>query len=181
MRESGDPALLAEYQKIEGLRFDQIRAQMSPVLSTSGRLRAGVSTADAVSSIWAMTGTDLYNQLVSGRRWTPARYEEWLRDALTNMLLEPSTTTGTEQDSFLKAKRISATYSLKPKVRCCNYRSLDSLRVTEVGDGEPTCSAWLQPLRRALGSTPGTASVAAQHRYRHAGSWRLRRRRLSRR
>src|SRR4029077_3966861 len=32
MRESGDPSLLAEYQKIEGLRFDQIRAQMSPVL-----------------------------------------------------------------------------------------------------------------------------------------------------
>jgi len=93
MRESGDPALLAEYQKIEGLRFDQIRAQMSPVLSTSGRLRAGISPADAVSSIWAMTGTDLYNQLVSGRRWTPARYEEWLRDALIDMLLEPSTTT----------------------------------------------------------------------------------------
>jgi AcrR family transcriptional regulator len=94
MRESGDPALLAEYEKIEGLRFDQIRAQMSSVLTTSGRLRAGISPADAVSSIWAMTGTDLYNQLVSGRRWTPARYEEWLRDALINMLLEPPTTTG---------------------------------------------------------------------------------------
>jgi AcrR family transcriptional regulator len=93
MRESGDPALLAEYQKIEGLRFDQIRAQMSPLLTTSGRLRAGISPADAVSSIWAMTGTDLYNQLVSGRRWTPARYEEWLRDAIINMLLEPPTTT----------------------------------------------------------------------------------------
>jgi AcrR family transcriptional regulator len=93
MRESGDPALLAEYQKIEGLRFDQISAQMSPVLSSSGRLRAGISNADAVSSIWAMTGTDIYNQLVSAQRWTPARYEEWLRDALINMLLEPPTTT----------------------------------------------------------------------------------------
>jgi AcrR family transcriptional regulator len=94
MRESGDPALLAEYQKIEGLRFDQIRAQITPVLSTSARLRPGISPAAAVSSIWALTGTDLYNQLVSGRRWTPARYEEWLRDALINMLLEPPTTTG---------------------------------------------------------------------------------------
>lgn len=93
MRESGDPALLAEYQKIEGLRFEQIRAQISSDLSTSGRLRAGITAADAVSSIWVMTGTDLYNQLVSGRRWTPARYEEWLRDALINMLLEPPTTT----------------------------------------------------------------------------------------
>ena len=92
MRESGDPALLAEYQKIEGLRFDQIGAQMSPLLKSSGRLRVGMSSADAVSSIWGMTGTDLYNQLVSVRRWTPARYEEWLRDALINMLLEPPTT-----------------------------------------------------------------------------------------
>jgi len=92
MRESGDPALLAEYQKIEGLRFEQIRAQVSPVLKTSGRLRRGISPADALGTIWAMTGTDLYNQLVSGRRWTASRYEEWLKDALVNMLLEPSNT-----------------------------------------------------------------------------------------
>jgi AcrR family transcriptional regulator len=91
MRESGDPALLAEYQKIEGLRLEQIRTVMSSALKT-GRLRPGTSPTDAVSSIWAMTGTDLYNQLVSGRRWTPARYEEWLKDALVNMLLQPSTT-----------------------------------------------------------------------------------------
>jgi AcrR family transcriptional regulator len=90
MRESGDPALRAEYHKIEGLRFEQIRAQLSPVLKTAGRLRKDISPADAVSSIWALTGTDLYNQLVSGRRWTASRYEEWLKDALLNMLLEPS-------------------------------------------------------------------------------------------
>jgi len=91
MRESGDPDLLAEYQKIEGLRFEQIQAQLKPVLA-KGRLRKGVSPADALSTIWAMTGTDLYNQLVSGRRWTASRYEEWLKDALLNMLLEPSNT-----------------------------------------------------------------------------------------
>jgi AcrR family transcriptional regulator len=92
MRESGEPALLAEYQRIEGLRFDQIRAQLSPVLKAAGLLRRGISAEDALSSIWAMTGTDLYNQLVSGRRWTASRYEEWLKDALVNMLLEPSNT-----------------------------------------------------------------------------------------
>jgi AcrR family transcriptional regulator len=92
MRESGDPALLAEYHKIESLRFEQIRDVVSPVLKTTGRLRGGMSPADAVSSIWAMSGTDLYNQLVSGRRWTPSRYEEWLKNALVHMLMEPSTT-----------------------------------------------------------------------------------------
>jgi len=92
MRESGDPALLAEYQKIESLRFEQIRAQLSPVLQIGGRLRRGISGTDAVTTVWAMTGTDLYNQLVSGRRWTASRYEEWLKDALVRMLLEPSNT-----------------------------------------------------------------------------------------
>jgi len=92
MRESGDPALLAEYQKIESLRFEQIRAQLSPVLQIGGRLRRGISETDAVTTVWAMTGTDLYNQLVSGRRWTASRYEEWLKDALVRMLLEPSNT-----------------------------------------------------------------------------------------
>src|SRR4029077_10927923 len=92
MRESGDPALLAEYQKIESLRFEQIRDQLSPVLKIGGGLRGGISGTDAVSTIWAMTGTDLYNQLVSGRRWTASRYEEWLKDALVSMLLESSNT-----------------------------------------------------------------------------------------
>lgn len=90
MRESGDPALLVEYHKIEGLRFEQIGAQISALLKDSGRLRAGISPAEALASIWAMTGTDLYNQLVSVRRWSPARYEEWLNHALVDMLLEPS-------------------------------------------------------------------------------------------
>jgi AcrR family transcriptional regulator len=92
MRESGDPDLLAEYHKIESLRFEQIRDVVSPVLKATGRLRGGISPADAVSSIWAMSGTDLYNQLVSGRRWTPSRYEEWLKNALVHMLMEPSNT-----------------------------------------------------------------------------------------
>jgi AcrR family transcriptional regulator len=91
MRESGDPALLAEYHKIERLRFEQIGAQMSALLKDSGRLRAGISPADALASIWAMTGTDLYNQLVTGRGWTPSHYEQWLAGALVSTFLQPPT------------------------------------------------------------------------------------------
>ena len=89
MRESGDPTLLAEYQKIEELRFAQI-TDFSPALRRGTGLRRGISAADALASIWALTGTDLYNQFVLGRGWTPSQYEEWLRDALTRMLLDPS-------------------------------------------------------------------------------------------
>ena len=90
MRESGDPALLAEYQKIEDLRFEQIRSTLSSVLRTSPRLREGISPADALASVWALTGTDLYHQLVVGRRWTPSRYELWLEDTLIKTLLDPT-------------------------------------------------------------------------------------------
>jgi AcrR family transcriptional regulator len=88
MRESGDPALLAEYQRVEDLRFEQIRTQLLAPLRGSPRLRKGISAADAVSSIWALTGTDLYHQLVDGRRWTPSHYEAWLSDALIRTLLD---------------------------------------------------------------------------------------------
>jgi AcrR family transcriptional regulator len=94
MRESGDPALLAEYQKVEDLRFAQIRSQVSSQLRNNPRLRKNVSPADALASIWALTGTDLYHQLVASRRWTASRYETWLKDALIKTLLDvPARTT----------------------------------------------------------------------------------------
>ncbi len=93
MRESGDPALLAEYHKVEDLRFEQIRSQVSSELRNNPRLRKNVSPADALASIWALTGTDLYFQLVRGRRWTASRYESWLREALIKTLLEESART----------------------------------------------------------------------------------------
>jgi AcrR family transcriptional regulator len=89
LRESGDPALLAEYQKIEDLRFDQIRGELSTAFRSNPQLLGSVSPADALASIWALTGTDLYNQLVGGRGWTPSRYELWLKDVLMKTLLNP--------------------------------------------------------------------------------------------
>jgi len=41
---------------------------LSALLERSGRPREDISPSEALSVIWAVTGTDLYNQLVSGRR-----------------------------------------------------------------------------------------------------------------
>jgi len=38
---------------------------------------------------WAMSGADLYNQLVFGQKWSPARYEQ-LADALMKVVLNPA-------------------------------------------------------------------------------------------
>ena len=58
-------------------------------LEKSGRLRAGISPSEAVAVIWALSGPDHYTLLVFERGWTPTRYEQWLGDALINMLLQP--------------------------------------------------------------------------------------------
>ena len=88
MRESGDPDLLARYHQTEELRLSQ-QSFMPAMLRKSGRLRAGLSPSEALAVIWAMSGPDWYAQLVFQRGWTPSRYEEWLRDALMKLLLQP--------------------------------------------------------------------------------------------
>lgn len=86
MRESGDPELLAEYEKVEERRFEQEQALLA-MLEASGRLREELSRAEALAILWAMSGTQLHHQLVSRRRWSGSRYEEWLGDALIALLL----------------------------------------------------------------------------------------------
>jgi TetR/AcrR family transcriptional regulator of autoinduction and epiphytic fitness len=90
MRESGDPGLLARYREREELRLrGMIQYGVSARLERSGRLRGGISPSEAMAVIWALSGPDQYIQLVFDRGWTPARYEEWLGDALVNMVLQP--------------------------------------------------------------------------------------------
>ena len=89
MRESGDPVLLARYRTVEDERFSQLR-EVADVLERSGRLRSTITSSEALAVLWAMTGADWYSQLVFQRTWSPARYEEWLGEALISLLLEPA-------------------------------------------------------------------------------------------
>src|SRR5438270_2544107 len=90
MRESGDPGLLARYRDREEERLvGMVRYGLAERLERSGRLRAGISSAEAVAVIWALNGPDQYTQMVFERGWTPSRYEEWLGDTLINTLLQP--------------------------------------------------------------------------------------------
>jgi AcrR family transcriptional regulator len=88
MRESGDAALLARYHQGEELRLSQ-QSHVPELLHASGRLKPGLSQPEVLAVLWAMTGTDLYSQLVFQRGWTPAQYEDWLGSALISVLLVP--------------------------------------------------------------------------------------------
>ena len=89
MRESGDPTLLARYQRNEEGRYADF-GEVSELLERSGHLRKGLSAEEARAVLWGLTGADWYCLLVFQRGWTPDRYEEWLSQALIDLLLEPA-------------------------------------------------------------------------------------------
>ena len=89
IRGSGDPGLLAGYAERESTRYAAIvESGLASRLERSGRLRGNLTPSEAVAVLWAMTGADLYNQLVFERGWTADRYEAWLADALMSAVLE---------------------------------------------------------------------------------------------
>jgi AcrR family transcriptional regulator len=85
--ESGDPALQEHYRKVQESRLGRLREVVS-VLKRSGRLRTGLTTADALDVMWAMTSPDTYTKFVFQRGWQPDRFEEWLASALIDLLLK---------------------------------------------------------------------------------------------
>ena len=88
IRESGDPGLLAGYADRERTRYSAIATSgLIERLVESGRLSPVLSPAEAVDVIWAMSGADLYNQLVFGQGWAPDRYEAWLGETLIKVVL----------------------------------------------------------------------------------------------
>src|SRR5690348_7075136 len=90
IRESGDPGLLSGYQQREDARYVAIaKSGLVERLVESDRLSPQLTPSEAVAVIWAMSGADLYNQLVFGQKWSAARYEKWLADTLTKTLLRP--------------------------------------------------------------------------------------------
>lgn len=98
MRESGDPRLLAHYREREEQRLLEMgQHRVAALLERSGRLRAGISPSEAVAILWSLSGPDQFTKLVFDRGWTPARYEEWLGEALVNTVLEPARRTSAKR------------------------------------------------------------------------------------
>ena len=89
MRESGDPTLRGRYESGERERYRQFE-ELRTRLERSGRLRQGLTDSEAHAILWGLTGPDWYCLLVFERGWKPARYEEWLAESLTTLLLEPA-------------------------------------------------------------------------------------------
>lgn len=87
MLESGDPELQEHYRQVQDSRLGRLKKVIS-VLEGSGRLRRGLTPDGALDVMWAMTSPDCYTKFVFQREWQPERFEDWLAEALIDLLLE---------------------------------------------------------------------------------------------
>jgi AcrR family transcriptional regulator len=56
----------------------------------SGALRPGLTAAEAADVLWGLTDPDVYDLFVSGNRWTPERFRDWLELTLRTQLFGPA-------------------------------------------------------------------------------------------
>ena len=89
LQESGDPDLLAEHRKVQTRRREQ-QSEIADQLLEAGRLREGLTRDHALDILWVLTGSHIYEDLVTGVGWTPNQYEIWLGDTLISQLISDS-------------------------------------------------------------------------------------------
>lgn len=56
-------------------------------VAEKGPLRAGLDAESASDILFALASPEMYHLLVHVRKWSPARYERWLADAVVSELL----------------------------------------------------------------------------------------------
>jgi hypothetical protein len=52
-----------------------------------GGIRAGLTVSEAADTIWVTNSAEVYTLFTSERGWPPHRYERWLIDTWSRLLL----------------------------------------------------------------------------------------------
>lgn len=81
-----DAKVAALRARIQEERFGSIRT-FAGWLAKHGPLRAGISTSDAATIIWALTSPEVHQLFCDERGWSRSRYVRWLAESLTATLL----------------------------------------------------------------------------------------------
>jgi AcrR family transcriptional regulator len=68
-------------QRLVGMRL------LARLLADRGALKQGLTEHEAADTLWLLNDPAVYHRLVNEQRWSPARYEQWLADALISLLL----------------------------------------------------------------------------------------------
>ena len=75
---------------IAGWTVDRARSFHQLVQGLEGQLREGIDGKRAGALIRALSAAEVYSELVDGEGWTPAAYEAWLSELLTDVMLPPA-------------------------------------------------------------------------------------------
>jgi AcrR family transcriptional regulator len=81
-----DPAVTHLRADLDAARLTRM-TQVAQTLAGKAELRPGVSPQEAAEIMWTYSSPELYGLLVVGRGWTPARYGEFVGEALVDALL----------------------------------------------------------------------------------------------
>jgi AcrR family transcriptional regulator len=74
------------WRRISERRAHNMRA-LADDLAASGQLRPELTRDEIADIIWTMNSAEYYSMLVAERGWSPQRFEEWLQDAWSRLLL----------------------------------------------------------------------------------------------
>ena len=81
-----EPEARAVWEEISERRAMNMR-EFAEELKSVGGIRAGLSIVEAADSIWVTNSAEVYVLLTAERGWTPHRYERWLADSWSRLLL----------------------------------------------------------------------------------------------
>ncbi|MET9663222.1 helix-turn-helix domain-containing protein [Streptomyces sp. NPDC006510] len=85
---ASDPALAELWRINQEQRYAvQLRFAQALTEKTGGSLRDGHDAASAADVAMAILGPETYGLLITGRGWSPSRWEKWAADTLVRQLL----------------------------------------------------------------------------------------------
>lgn len=74
---------------LAGWKDDRARSLRMVVTGCEADLRSGIDPDQAGAVLRALTGAEVYSELVAGAGWKPERYEQWLAALLVEVLVRP--------------------------------------------------------------------------------------------
>lgn len=81
-----EPEARAVWEEISERRAINMR-ELAKELNSVGGIRAGLSIGEAADTIWVTNSAEVYVLLTTERGWAPHRYERWLADTWSRLLL----------------------------------------------------------------------------------------------
>ena len=81
-----EPEARAVWEEIGERRAMNMR-KLAKELKSVGGIRTGLSVAEAADTIWVTNSAEVYVMLTTERGWPASRYEQWLTDSWSRLLL----------------------------------------------------------------------------------------------